>query len=145
MFRVAIFVTTVILTACSEPAVKINNPTGKWANTKPWDKNQITLELRDDSVMIFRCMRDDDSLKRQFLSAGHWQIAEDSFLVMTEMSKYWKEHPEIFFKEELSHHSDSLRVVVIPMQARLLLSNDTIFDVNPDGTRSKEKFYTRVQ
>lgn len=145
MFRIALFSTAVILSACSEPADQINNPAGKWANTKPWDKNRITLELRDDSVMLFRCVREEDSLTRQFLSAGHWQIAEDSFLIMTEMSKYWKEHPEIFFKEELSHHSDSMRVVVIPMQAKLLLHSDTIFDVNPDGTRSKEKFYTRIQ
>lgn len=144
MNRIAILL-LLFLAACSEPEVQSLNLIGRWANTKPWDKNRITLELRDDSVMIFRCVREEDSLTRQFLSAGHWQIAEDSFLVMTEMSKYWKEHPEIFFKEELSHHSDSMRVVVIPMQARLKIHGDTIFDVNPDGTRSKEKFYTRVQ
>lgn len=144
MNRIAILI-LLFLAACSEPEVQSLNLIGKWANTKPWDKNRITLELRDDSVMIFRCVREEDSLTRQFLSAGHWQIAEDSFLVMTEMSKYWKEHPEIFFKEELSQHSDSTRVVVIPIQARLLIHSDTIFDVNPDGTRSKEKFYTRIQ
>lgn len=145
MFRVTFIFVAAILVSCAEPASKINNPAGKWANTKPWDKNQITLELRSDSVMIFRCMQDDDSLTRQFLSAGHWQIAEDSFLIMTEMSTYWKEHPELFFKQELDQRNDTFRVIVIPMQARLLLSNDTIFDINPDGTRSKEKFYTRVQ
>ncbi|MFM2018048.1 MAG: hypothetical protein RL007_1704 [Bacteroidota bacterium] len=144
MNRFAILI-LLFFAACSEPEVQSLHLIGKWANTKPWDKNQITLELRDDSVMIFRCVRQEDSLTRQFLSAGHWQIAEDSFLVMTEMSKYWKEHPEIFFKEELSHHSDSMRVVVIPMQARLQIHSDTIFDVNPDGTRSKEKFYTRLK
>lgn len=144
MNRIAILI-LLFFAACAEPEVQSLNLIGKWANTKPWDKNRITLELRDDSVMIFRCVREEDSLTRQFLSAGHWQIAEDSFLVMTEMSKYWKEHPEIFFREELSQHSDSMRVVVIPMQARLLIHSDTIFDVNPDGTRSKEKFYTRIQ
>jgi hypothetical protein len=144
MNRIAVLI-LLLCAACSGPAKKQFNPQGKWVNTKPWDLNRITLEVRNDSVMIFRCVREEDSLTRQFLSAGHWQIAEDSFLVMTEMSKYWRAHPEIFFREELTQHSDSVRVVVIPMQARLLLSNDTIFDVNPDGTRSKEKFYTRIQ
>jgi hypothetical protein len=140
----AIFpVLLLLIAACNSPQKKDFNPVGTWHNSKPWDINNITLEVRDDTMMFFRCVREEDSLTRYILAAGKWQIAEDSFLLMTELSRYWKENPKLLFAEEMAMENDSVRVLVLSMQARLQFHNDTLFDVNPDGSRSKEKFYTR--
>jgi hypothetical protein len=144
MKRLAPFL-IILLISCNEPQKQEFDPVGTWENSKPWDINAITLEVREDTMMLFRCMRNEDSLSRYILSAGKWQIAEDSFLIMTELSRYWQERPQLLFAKEMALENDSTRVLVLNMQARLLIHNDTLFDVNPDGTRSKEKFYTRVQ
>src|SRR6187551_1055449 len=74
-----------LLFACNEPAAVKKEPIdakGKWESVLPWDNNYITLTVRPDSIILFQAKKSFCPGTKYFVSAGKWQIENDSFLVM---------------------------------------------------------------
>ena len=137
------FIPSLILFACNEEIKKERfDPTGRWESVLPWDNNTITLTVRPDSTMLFKAKKLFCPGTKYFVSAGKWSIENDSFLVMkqfTDGRRY--ELKELF--PELAVDSDSLNVIGLDLSAKFIITKDSLYDIEPDGKRSKEKIYVR--
>ena len=133
-----------ILASCHEPAAKqAFDPRGKWENPLPWDNNFITLTVRPDSVMLFKAKKLFCPGTKYFVSAGKWSIEHDTLLVMKKFTDGRKYELKDIFPELTQIGSDSVNIVGLDMEARFIITKDTLFDVELNGKRVTKRYYLR--
>lgn len=132
------------LASCTEREAEKVNPVGVWQNPTQWDNNLITITVRPDSVMMFKAEKSFCPGTKFFVSAGTWHIEQDSFLVMEPFTDGRKIDIGEYFPELVQSQKDSMNVLPLEVTARLLFNKDHIYDVQPDGKRSGERFYNRI-
>ncbi len=139
-----LFLTTIFIFSCTEPAKKnLLDPKGKWESVMPWDNNTITLTLRPDSTILFKCKKLFCPGTKYFVSIGKWSVENDSFLLMKNFTDGRKYNVKDLFPELANIGSDSVNIVGLELEAKFILTKDTIYDLEPTGKRSKEKKYIR--
>lgn len=133
-----------ILFSCSEPPKKTAvDAKGKWENPLPWDNNFITLTVRPDSVMLFKAKKLFCPGTKYFVSAGKWHVENDTLLVMKKFTDGRKYELKDLFPELTHIGSDSVNIIGLDLEAKFILTKDTLFDMELNGKRSKEKYYLR--
>ncbi|MDQ3108767.1 MAG: hypothetical protein M3R17_02640 [Bacteroidota bacterium] len=138
------FFSVLIFVSCKEETKKdIPDPKGKWENPVAWDNNYITWTIRPDSVMLFKCKKLFCPGTKYFVSAGKWSIENDSILVMKKFTDGRKYDLKELFPELSTIGSDSFNIIGLDMEARLLLTKDSLYDIELTGKRSKQKVYAR--
>jgi hypothetical protein len=131
--------------SCKEPVKKAASidPKGKWESVLPWDNNTITLTVRPDSMILFKAKKLFCPGTKYFVSAGKWSIENDSFLVMKQYTDGRKYELKELFPELADIGSDSVNIIGLALEAKFILTKDSIYDMEPSGKRSKEKIYVR--
>jgi hypothetical protein len=134
----------VLLFSCNEPVKKTTaDPTGKWENPLPWDNNFITLTFRPDSVMLFKAKKLFCPGTKYFVAVGKWRMQNDSMVVMKKFTDGRKYELKDIFPELTHLGSDSVNVIGLDMEARFIVTKDTLYDVELNGTKSKTRHYLR--
>jgi hypothetical protein len=142
----AFFFAVLIFISCNEEIKKdIPDPTGKWENPIKWDNNYITLTVRPDSVMLFKCKRLFCPGTKYFIAAGKWSIENDSILVMKQFTDGRKYELKEIFPELTTIGSDTANIIGFEMTAKFIMAKDSLYDIETSGQRSKEKIYGRVK
>jgi hypothetical protein len=138
-----LFIAAVIF-SCNGPAKKpAMDATGTWSNPLPWDNNFITLIVRPDSVMLFKAKKLFCPGTKYFVSVGKWHMENDSLLVMNKFTDGRKYELKDIFPELTHLGSDSVNIVGLDMEAKFILTKDTLFDRELNGTRVKKRYYLR--
>lgn len=145
MTRSLIAISLLILFAsCSERDKPNVDPIGVWDNTTHWDNNKITLTVRDDSTMLFKCEKSFCPGTKFFVAIGDWHIENDSFLVMEPITD--GRHFEIrdLFPELTQAGRDSNNVHSLDVSARLIMADSCLYDIDPNGKRVQEHCYKKT-
>ncbi|CAN5437730.1 hypothetical protein BH09BAC5_BH09BAC5_21360 [soil metagenome] len=130
--------------ACNTPVKKeLPDPKGKWESMTPWDNNTITLTVRPDSTILFKAKKLFCPGTKYFISVGKWSIENDSFLVMKKFTDGRKYELKDIFPELTHIGSDSVNIVGLELEAKFILTKDSLYDIETSGKRSKEKIYVR--
>ena len=134
-----------ILISCGEEVKKQApvDPKGKWESALPWDNNIITLTVRPDSTMLFKAKKLFCPGTKYFVSAGKWHVENDSFLVMEQFTDGRKYELDDLFPELANIASDTLNIIGLQLNAKFILTKDSIYDIETSGKRSKDKIYIR--
>jgi hypothetical protein len=132
-----------LLFSCGEPAKKAApDPKGKWESFMMWDNNYITVTVRPDSTILFKAKKLFCPGTKYFVSVGKWSVEKDSFLVMSKFTDGRKyELKELF--PELTTIGDSINIIGLDLEAKFILTKDSLYDIEPNGKRSKDKIYVR--
>jgi hypothetical protein len=146
MMRTGIAVLFIVLaaTSCSERPTVAPNVVGVWQNTTRWDNNLITLTMRPDSMMLFKVEKSFCPGTKFFVSVGKWHIEQDSFLVMEQYTDGRHFELRELFPELVQTQQDSMNVNSISVSAKLIIADDVIYDVQPDGKRALERTYKKI-
>jgi hypothetical protein len=140
----AFLFSTLLFISCNEEAKKnIPDPTGIWENPVKWDNNYITLTVRPDSIMLFKCKKLFCPGTKYFVSAGKWSIEKDSILVMKQFADGKKYELEELFPELANIGSDSANIIGLSIEAKFIMTKDSLYDIETTGQRSKAKIYAR--
>ncbi len=132
------------LAGCDSKPKEIVSPIGVWQNPVQWDNNKITLTVRPDSVMMFKAEKSFCPGTKFFISIGKWHIEQDSFLVMEPFTdgRHYELHE--LFPELVQSQKDSMNVISLDVNAKLIFNKEHVYDVQPDGKRSPERFYNKI-
>jgi hypothetical protein len=142
----AILLSALFFISCGEEVKKdIPDPTGKWENPVKWDNNYITLTVRPDSVMLFHCKKLFCPGTKYFVAVGKWSIEDDSILVMKQFTDGRKYELKELFPELTTIGSDTANIIGLNMDARFIMTKDSLYDIETTGQRSKQKIYGRKQ
>jgi hypothetical protein len=130
--------------SCSEEVKKEKiDPTGRWESVLPWDNNTITLTVRPDSTMLFKVKKLVFNGIQYFVSVGKWHVENDTLLVMEQFTDGRKYEMNELFPELTNTGSDTLKVIGLELSAKFIITKDSLYDIEADGKRSKEKIYIR--
>jgi hypothetical protein len=145
MNRLLFILPVFFLFSCKEPTpVKEKiNPVGTWQSHVPWDNNNITVKVLPDSTMLFKVVKSFCPGTKYFISVGKWQVENDSFLVMKQFTDGRQLDFAKLFPELLQTQKDSANVITLALEARFIMDKDHLYDVEPDSTRSKTRYYDR--
>lgn len=145
MTRCLIAISLLILFAsCSERDKPNVDPIGVWDNTTHWDNNKITLTVRDDSTMLFKCEKSFCPGTKFFVAIGDWHVENDSVLVMEPITD--GRHFEIrdLFPELTQTGKDSNNVHSLDLSARLIMADSCLYDIDANGKRVPEHCYKKT-
>ena len=130
--------------SCKEETKKdLPDPKGKWESAIPWDNNTITLTVRPDSMILFKVKKLFCPGTKYFISAGKWHVENDSLLVMEQYNDGRKYDLDELFPELKDIGSDTVNVIGLDINAKFILTKDSLYDIEPTGKRSKDKIYMR--
>jgi hypothetical protein len=149
MRLVVAIVTIIVLAACSntqeaEKNVALN-PTGVWKIHNIIENNEITLTIREDSVMLFKAKKTFCPGTKYFVGVGQWRIIQDSILIMTQFTDKRQYQLQDIFPELVQEQKDSANVVALDMEMKLIATKEHLFDIENGNTRSTLRFYDRVK
>lgn len=140
----AFLIPVLFLISCKEEVKKTKiDPTGRWESVLPWDDNTITLTVRKDSVILFKAKKLVFDGIQYFVSVGKWHVENDSFLVMEQFTDGRKYEMNELFPELTGTGIDSSKIAGLDLSAKFIITKDSIYDIETDGSRSKEKIYIR--
>lgn len=138
-------VCTVFLISCEEREKSKVDPVGVWENTTHWDNNHITLTVRPDSTMLFKCEKSFCPGTKFFVSVGKWHIEKDSFLVMEQFTDSTHFELRELFPELMQTQRDSNNVIVLAVSAKLIMGDSLLFDITPEQKRVLEHTYRKTR
>lgn len=141
------FFSLALLASCGEPAkeaAKKNglDPIGGWHSHTSWENNDITLTVRPDSTMLFKCIKSFCPGNKYFVAIGKWHIEHDSILVMQKITGH-KYEVRNLFPELTGPAADTLNVIALDIEAKFLMDADHLYDIEPNGKRSAARYYDR--
>lgn len=139
-----IVIIAVIFVSCEQREKAKSNPVGTWENVVPWDNNRITLVVRPDSTMLFKAEKSFCPGTKFFVAVGDWHIENDSILVMESIKDGRHFEVKDLFPELVQMQTDSNNVIPLDLNARLLLSDSSIYDMSADGKRVLEHRYHKI-
>lgn len=142
-YIVPLAILLLLLVSCSERKPEVN-PIGVWENTTHWDNNAITLKVRPDSIMLFKAEKSFCPGTKFFVAAGKWHLEQDSFLVMDPFPDGRPIELQEYFPELMQSQKDSSNVILVAINARLIIRDSTIYDVNLEGKSVPERNYRRT-
>jgi hypothetical protein len=100
--------------------------------------------MRPDSMMLFKVEKSFCPGTKFFVSVGKWHIEQDSFLVMEQYTDGRHFELRELFPELVQTQQDSMNVNSISVSAKLIIADDVIYDVQPDGKRALERTYKKI-
>ena len=127
-----------ILSACSHTKNynKINISGTYHSHTK-WNGNDIYITLRKDSEFTFKAIKEYCPGKKFFCTAGKWSVKDSILLLECDTIKR-------DFKTYFPEVADTANVISLNINGNFLLSGQKIYDLNADGSASKDKFYDKI-
>lgn len=141
----AFVLAAVFFVSCSDRDKPKIDPIGTWENTTHWDNNKITLTIRPDSTMLFKCEKSFCPGTKFFVAVGDWHIENDSLLVMKPITD--GRHYEIrdLFPELTQIGKDSNNVHALDVTARLIMADSSLYDIDVNGKRVPEHRYRKTK
>jgi len=94
-------------------------------------------------MMLFKAKKLFCPGTKYFVSVGKWHVENDSFLVMQQYKNGKHFELKDVFPELTKIQGDSNNVIALDIEARFLYTKDHLYDIEPDGKRSKKRIYIR--
>lgn len=138
------FLIAILMISCSERDKPKIDPVGVWENTTHWENNHITLTVRPDSTMLFKCEKSFCPGTKFFVSVGKWHIEKDSFLVMEQFTDSTHYELRDLFPELVQTQRDSNNVIILSVSAKLIMGDSLIYDITPEEKRVTEHAYRKT-